>query len=132
VIKILLERWFSVFGKPTSIHSDNDVRFSREKGFYQSVLKAMQVTTHFSVPYRPQSNGVCENVNRQFLQNMRILMHTTKTQNWPALAPYVAWLMNSQVSPTTKLTPHELFHGRPAQKFEVLPEPCTAPQWIHG
>ena len=35
--------------------------------------------------------------------------------------------MNSQVSPSTKLTPHELFHGRPAQKFEVLPEPCTSP-----
>ena len=33
VVKILLERWISAFGKPSSLHSDNDVRFRHEKGF---------------------------------------------------------------------------------------------------
>ena len=68
VIRLLLDRWISVYGKPNAIHSDNDVRMKSEKGFYQSVLKALGIQVHFSLPRRPQSNGLCENVNKQFVQ----------------------------------------------------------------
>ncbi len=114
VIKLLLDRWISVYGKPQAIHSDNDVRWKNDRGFFQTVMRAMGVQVHLSIPRQPRTNGVCENVNRQFLQNMRCLMQTCKLQNWTPCVSYCTWLMNSQVSPLTQLTPHEMFLGRPS------------------
>jgi transposase InsO family protein len=131
VMKLLLERWIAPFGKPNSLHSDNDVRFKSEKGFYQSAFKALDIETHFAIPRHPGSNGLCENENRAFLQNMRALSLSCKTNNWPQLVPYCTWLMNSQVSPSTGLSPHEMFHGKPSWKLEFVPEPNMNPQ-AHG
>ena len=104
-LKLLLERWIAPFGKPNSIHSDNDVRFKAPKGFYQTIFRALDIETHFSVPRHPSSNGLCENENRAFLQNMRALSLRCKTNNWPNLVPYCIWLMNSQISPTIGYSP---------------------------
>ena len=130
-MKLILERWIAPFGKPLAIHSDNDVRFKQEKGFYQTAFKALGIETHFSIPRHPASNGLCENENRAFLQNMRALSLSCKTMNWPQLVPYCCWLMNSQISATTGLSPHEMFLGRPPWRFEIVPEPCVNPE-SHG
>ena len=42
-----------------------------------------------------------------------------KTVEWPKLVPFVSFIMNSQVSPQTGFTPHELFLGREAYKFHL-------------
>ncbi len=126
-LKLLFERWIAPYGKPNSIHSDNDVRFKAQKGFYQTIFRALDIETHFSVPRHPSSNGLCENENRAFLQNMRALSLSCKTNNWPMLVPYCTWLMNSQVSPTTSLSPHEMFLGRLSWPLELVPEPNMSP-----
>ena len=128
VLKMLMERWIAPFGKPSAIHSDNDVRFKKEKGFYQTAFRALGVEIHFSIPRHPASNGLCENENRAFIQNMRALSLSCKSLNWPQLVSYCTWLMNSQISTTTGLSPHEMFLGRPAWKFELVPEPCLNPE----
>ena len=132
-LKLILERWISVFGKPNTIHSDNDVRFKNPKGFYQSIFRALSVDVHFSIPRHPASNGLCENVNKSFLQNMRSLSLSLKTNNWPQLVAYCTWLMNSQISPLTNQCPSEMFLGKPAWKTELISEPNTNPstqEWI--
>ena len=128
VLKLLLERWISIFGKPNAIHSDNDVRFKSEKSFLQSAFRALGVQTHFSIPRHPRSNGLCENVNKAFLQNLRALSLTCKTNNWPQLVPYCTFLMNSQISPQVGISPHELFLGRPSFCLELVPEPNLNPE----
>jgi putative transposase len=127
VIKLLIDRWFRCFGKPVAIHSDNDVRWRHDKGFYQTVLKSLNVQTHFGIPRRPQTNGVCENTNRQFLQNMRCLINQCKSHDWVMLLPYCNWMMNSQISPQTRLSPCEMFTGRPPWALDFVLEPCTNP-----
>ena len=126
-LKLIFKEWISHFGKPREILSDNDVRFSQEKGFYQSAFKAIGVHVHFGVPRHPQSNGLCERVNRSFLQNCRALSLDYKTMDWPKLCPMVAWIMNSQLSSSTGFSPCELFLGRPSWKFTKVPEPCSNP-----
>ena len=127
VFKLSIERWIAPFGKPSSLHSDNDVRFKSEKGFYQGVFRALNIDVHFAIPRHPKSNGLCENTNRAFLQNMRVLALRCKTQNWPQLVPYCTWLMNAQVSHNVGLSPHELFLRRPSWKLELIPEPNVNP-----
>ena len=128
VLKLLLERWISVFGKPSAIHSDNDVRFKSGKGFCQSAFKTLGIEVHFSLPRHPASNGLCERENRAFIQNIRALSISCKSMNWPQMVPYCVWMMNSQISVMTNLSPHEMFLGRPPWKLELVPEPCLNPQ----
>jgi hypothetical protein len=128
VLKLILEKWISVFGKPSVIRSDNDVRFRQQSGFYQTAFKALDVKLSFSLPRNPKSNGLVENVNKMFLQNMRALSLTMKDNNWVQLIPYCTFLMNAQVAPTTMLSPHEMFLGRPAWRFDLPPEPVTNPE----
>ena len=126
-LKVILTHWVQHYGKPSTIMSDNDVRFSQEKGFYQKIFRSLGIEVKFSLPRHPQSNGLCERTNRAFLQNMRALTMETKTMDWPKLTPVVTWLMNSQVNPNTGYSPHELFTGRPTWKMEVVPEPELTP-----
>jgi len=121
--KLILSEWISHYGKPREILSDNDIRFSSEKGFYQSAFQSLGISTHFSLPRHPESNGLCERTNRSFVQNIRILSMQMKTLDWPKLVPMVTWVMNSPVSPQTGFTPSELFLGSESWRFDGVPEP---------
>ena len=125
--RIILKEWIMHYDKPVCIMSDNDVRFSQQEGFYQKVFRSIGIEVKFSIPRRPQSNGLCERTNRAFLQNLRALSIQMKTMDWPKLTPIVCWLMNSQVSPKTSYSPSELFLGRPSWKGEVVPEQESSP-----
>ena len=127
VLKLIQNEWITHFDKPKEIWSDNDVRFSSEKGFYQKAFQALGDNLKFSVPRHPQSNGLCERANRAFLQNIRALSMDCKTLDWPKLTPFVTWIHNSQISTQTGFTPSELFLGRPSWKFSTTPEPNTNP-----
>ena len=134
-LKIILQEWIQNFGKPKEILSDNDVRFVQEKGFYQSSFRALGVEVHFGIPRHPQSNGLCERMNRSFIQNLRAMSMEMKTLEWPKLCPLVSWVINSQVSTQTGYSPSELFLGRPAWQFHVLPEPGANPlvqNWLES
>jgi transposase InsO family protein len=126
-LRLLLTEWIRHYDKPQEIMSDNDVRFSQEKGFYQSVFKAMGIAIHFSLPRRPQSNGLCEKINGLYLQNLRAMLRDCNSTDWPKVTPYVNWLMNSQISTRTGFSPSELFLGKPSWKFELVPEITSNP-----
>jgi len=134
VLKLIQKEWISHYDKPKEIFSDNDVRFASEKGFYQEAFKAMGIQTHFSIPRHPQSNGLCERINRSFIQNVRVLSLDCKTIDWPKLTPFVSWIHNSQVSSQTGFSPSELFLGRSSPTFSTVPEVQTNPSvenWLH-
>ena len=127
VFHLIVSEWISRFGKPSEIISDNDVRFVSEKGFYQRAFNTLGIKVSFSIPYPPQSNGLCERTNRSFLQNLRVLSHELKSVDWPPLVPFVTYVMNSQVSKKTGFSPSELFLGRPSFKFDFIPDPEISP-----
>ena len=121
-LKNLLQEWIQHFGKPKEILSEYDVRFVQEKGFYQSSFRALGVEVYFGIPRHPQSNWVCERMNRAFIQTLRAMSMEMKTFEWPKLCPLVIWVINSQVPKQTGYSPSGLFLGRPACQFHVLPE----------
>jgi hypothetical protein len=122
VLELVFREWIQKFGRPKEIFSDNDVRFVSERGFWQSALKAMKVKVNFSTPRRPENNGLCERMNRSFVQNMRCLMASQKSKDWIRLVPLCTWMMNNQVHSSTQLCPAELFFGRPAWQPDLVPE----------
>jgi transposase InsO family protein len=86
-LKMIFSEWIRHYGKPREIMSDNDVRFTSENGWWRRVFKNLDIKVNFSIPRRPESNGLCERINRSFNQNMRILMSQTKTKDWVKLVP---------------------------------------------
>ena len=46
-LMFLFRDWIEVYGLPTRVHSDNDVRFTKSVGWWQSVLKGLGVRITF-------------------------------------------------------------------------------------
>ena len=72
--ELIWENYIQIYGRPSEIHSDNDVRFQGEQGWWQGCLRALKIQVTFSTPRRPEANGFCEQLNRKFIQTLRILM----------------------------------------------------------
>ena len=85
VLKLIKHHWIRFYGPPVHIHSDNDICFKGDYGWYRNVFAAMGVEVSFSQPYRPQSNGLCERMNDEYQEELRILRQSIKTSNWVQL-----------------------------------------------
>ena len=56
VLKLIKHHWIGFYGPPVRIHSDKDIRYKGDYGWYRNVFAAMGVEVSFSQRYRPQSN----------------------------------------------------------------------------
>ena len=68
-----LETWFTEFGWPLIIHSDNGPQFQSEFGFF---CHAHGITHELSSPYNPESNGLAEAA----VKNMKSLVLRSKSK----------------------------------------------------
>ena len=57
VLRRIKHHWIRFYCPPVRIHSDKDIRFKGDYGWYRNVFAAMGVEVSFLRPYRPQSNG---------------------------------------------------------------------------
>ena len=119
-VKGLVEQWFEHYGAPKEVHSDEDVRFWSDTGWYKRVLVAPNVNVTTGVPYTHASNPLCERQNGVLEHNLRTLMKEERTKDCVRLLPWAVLTMNSQESSSTGYALHELFHGgRPAWFFKT-------------
>ena len=85
------------------------------------------------IPYTHTSNPLCEPHIGVLKENLRIWWKTERTKDWVRLLPVISSIMNSQESPATGYSPHELFMGRPAW-FLHAPYPedpySTLGKWV--
>ena len=58
VTKVLVEKWFHVYGVPTHIHSDQGHCF--DSNVAKALCKMYSVEQSFTSPYNPQGNAFCE------------------------------------------------------------------------
>ena len=61
VVQVLVHKWINVHGMPKVIMSDNGSGFA--SNVMRACLKVMGVKWKYVLPYRPQSNGMCERFN---------------------------------------------------------------------
>jgi hypothetical protein len=104
----LVERFFSAFGVPQCIVSDNAAVF-KSKVFYDLCFSwgIKHVTTS---PYYPQANQV-ERFNRNLKVALAIYHHAQHT-NWDVNLPSLTLAFNSAWHESTATTPASLFLGR--------------------
>lgn len=102
-----MREYFSTWGIPEKIVSDNGLTFTAEK--FQNFLKCNGITHILTAPYHPSSNGAAENAVKYFKNKFKILK--TKVSRREALSKYL-YAVRSTIHSTTGVTPAKLHIGR--------------------
>ena len=76
VAKILVEKWFSIFGMPTKIHKGQCRSFNSK--IISSLCKMYGIRQSTTMPYNPHGNSQCECFNRTLFRLMHTLNHEQK------------------------------------------------------
>ena len=125
VINCFLEL-FSVFGCPSSIHSDRGSQFmSREVSEFLS--KHGVVMTH-STPYHPQGNGQCEKENGVIWKAIRLALHSRNLpeRQWEMVLNNALHSIRSLLCTATNQTPHERLFSFPRKSSNGY----SLPSWL--
>ena len=119
VAKLLVERWFSVFGIPSHFHSNQGRSFDNE--IISHLCKMYGIRQSTMTPYNPRSNSQWERFNRTLFGLMHSLDQEQKP-NWPIYLPSLFYAYNATPHSTTGFQPYELMFGHKA------PMPCD--NWL--
>ena len=119
VAKILVEKWFHVYGVPSQIHSDQG------RCFYSNIIKALckmySVEQSFTSPYNPRGNAFCKHLNRMLFGLLKMLKSEEKA-DWPSHLPALVFAYNATPHASTGYQRYQLMFGCRA------PVPCD--NWL--
>ena len=119
VAKVLVEKWFNVFGIPARIHSDQGRSFDNE--IISSLCKMYGIRQSTTTPYNPRGNSQCEWFNRTLFSLKRSLDKVQKP-NWPNYLSALVFSYNTTLHSMTGYQPYKLMFGCKA------PMPCD--NWL--
>ena len=119
VLSLVHQHWIKHYGAMVRLHSDRDICFTSETGWWRNTFKAMGVRVTFGQRYLPQSNGFCERKNGEYREEIRLLMHKEKSKNWPRLTDYATFLMNNREGGKTRYSPSDNFFGCRMWRLEM-------------
>ena len=119
VAKILVEKWFHVYGVPTRIHSEQGRCF--DSNIIKALCKMYGVEQSFTSPYNPRGNAFCQRFNRTLFGLLKTLKSEEKA-DWPSHLPALVFAYNATPHASTGYQPYQLMFGRRA------PAPCD--NWL--
>ena len=118
VAKAAVDGFFSRFGSPLQLHSDQGRNF--ESNLFKEVCDLLEITKTRTTPYRPCSNGQVERYNRTLLQLIRCYIRGNPL-TWDEHLPLLLQAINSTVNRQTGYTPNKMMLGREIiQPVEVM------------
>ena len=122
VATVLTKEFFSRFGVPNFLHSDQGTQF--ESKLFQEICTLLGITKTRTTPFRPQSDGQSER-NIKTLTRM-VAMTTEEQENWDEHLPFLSMAYRATPQDSTGLTPNYLMFGRelsmPVDVMIGLPE----------
>ena len=107
--RVLYNNYFSVFGFPQCLMSDQGTEFCGK--VIAAMCSLLGVEKIHTTPYHPQTNGSAERVH-QTLQRMIGKLDPEKRKKWPAHIGSIIIAYNSMRSLVTGYSPYYLMFGR--------------------
>ena len=108
-VRVLYNNYFSVFGFPQCLMSDQGTEFCGK--VIAAMCSLLGVEKIWTTPYRPQTNGSAERVH-QILQCMIGKLDPEKRKKWPAHIGLIIIAYNLTRSLVTGYSPYYLMFGR--------------------
>ena len=109
VAQVLREHWFSHYGVPFRIHSDQGRNF--ESVLIKEICALYGMKKSRTTPYHPSGNGQVERFNQTICSLLRSLTPTEK-RRWPEMITHVVFMYNTTPHRVTGVTPYFLMFGR--------------------
>ena len=106
VAQVLREHWFSHYGVPFRIHSDQGRNF--ESVLIKEICALYGMKKSRTTPYHPSGNGQVERFNQTICSLLRSLTPTEK-RRWPEMITHVVFMYNTDTTPGDRsyaLLPH--------------------------
>ena len=119
VAKILIEKWFHIYGIPSWIHSHQGRCF--DSNIIKALCKMYGMEQSFTSPYNPRSNAFCERFNRTLFSLLQTLKVEEKA-DWPSHLPALVFACITTPHASTSYQPYQLMFGHRA------PAPCD--NWL--
>jgi transposase InsO family protein len=122
VAKVLVDQFFSKFGIPLILHSDQGREF--ESKLFQETCELLGVDKTRTSPWRPPCNGMVERFNRTLGAMMRQVT-SSHQKDWDDYVPLLTMAYRSTVHETTGETPNKMMLGRelPMPSYLLVPPP---------
>ena len=105
VTKVLVEKWFHVYGVPSCIHSDQGQCF--ESNVVKALCKMYSVEQSFTSPYNPRGNTFCECFNCTLFGLLKTLK-AEENANWPSHLFALVFAYNATLHASTSYQPYQL------------------------
>ena len=108
VATVLVKEFFSRYGVPHFLHSDQGTQF--ESKLFAEVCDLLGISKTRTTPFRPQSDGQSE---RNIKTLSRMIAMTTQNQvNWDEQLPFLSMAYRATPQSSTGLSPNFLMFGR--------------------
>ena len=116
--RVLYNDYFSVFGFPQRLTSDQGTRFTRN--VIKALCSLLGIEKIRTTPYHPHSNGSADRVH-QPLQRMIGKLNPDRHRKWPAHIGSILITYNTTQSLVTRYSPYYLMFGqRPQLLVDLL------------
>ncbi|GFV62887.1 retrovirus-related Pol polyprotein from transposon 412 [Trichonephila clavipes] len=126
VVEVLVQHWFSRFGVPYQLHSDQG------RNFHSTVCKRLSeilaIDKIRTTALNSQSDGMVERFNRTILNRLSLLVSSNQ-QDWDKKMPLFLLAFRSAVLETTGYSPFQMLFGRDLRlpKDLLFSQPPDAP-----
>lgn len=110
IARVLCAEYIARFGVPRRIHSDQGGEFQNR--IMKGVTTLLNIYQTKTTPYRPQSDGQVERVNRTILKMLRSVVESDDANNWDEILPFLLSAYRATEHKSTGCTPNRLFLGR--------------------
>ena len=105
---MVVDQFFSHFGWPLQIHSDQGTNF--ESGLFTELCQMLKITKTRTTPYHPCSNGQVERYNRTLLQMIRCYLEG-KQNTWDQNLHLLTGAIRSMQNRNTGFSPNMMMLG---------------------
>ena len=111
IAKILVEKWFYVYGIPAHIHSNKGQSF--ENAIISQLYSMYNIKQSTTTPYNLHGNSISEKFNCTLLGLLQSLLKEQKS-HWPLHVPSLVFAYNATPHSVTGYQPYELMFGQKA------------------
>ncbi|CAC5375615.1 unnamed protein product [Mytilus coruscus] len=105
----LVTEVFCRFGVPSQLHSDQGREFMSD--LFTQICILLNIDKTRTCPYRPQSDGLVDRINRTLIQMLSIFVNDNRN-DWDDHLPYLLMAYRSTIQDSTGFAPHKLLFGR--------------------